>query len=174
MVNYSNETKVKDIPLPSLEVEIKELLKAALFDFGSDMTKDAFQHSYVKIAYLVSNRYKSLKFGEVKYIFEMAPEQIKGKLSVQTMMQLFYRYNDAKIEKQKQEFEKFQFENFKNAVDCSTMPLGKAIVYKYEVHEKTRKYPEMPIKEIAERIATGEIKFNYTPGKRKRVIFIEQ
>lgn len=174
MVSYTNETKVKDIPLPSLELEIKDLLKAALFDFGSDMTKDAFQHSYVKIAYLVSNRYKGLMLGEVKYVFDMAPEQVKGKLSVQTIMQLFYRYNDAKIEKQKQEVEAREHENFMNSADCMRLPFGKAIIWKREQYEKTGKHPDIPLKEVAEKISSGEIKFTYAPGTAKRVIGIEQ
>lgn len=171
---YSNETKIKDILESHLKVEIESLLKTVMMDFGSIMTQDMFSHTVNRLVYLINMKYKGLMIGEIKYVFEMAPEKIKGKLSVQTIMQLFYQYYDAKIEKQKQVVDSREHENYMSSVDCMKLPFGKAIIWKREQYELTGKHSDIPLKEVAEKISSGEIKFTYTPGKAKRVIGIEQ
>lgn len=162
MVSYNNETKVMDIPKPALELEVKELLRKAIFDYGSDMKKDLFEHSYNRLAYIISLKYKTLILGEVKYVFECMFEHIKGKLSVSTIMQLFARYTEAKIEKQRQEILNGEIEYDKNIHDCSKSPLGSAIIHKITTKD------DRPIKEIAEDIKSGKINFKYSPDKKNK------
>lgn len=170
MVNYTNETKVRDIPDPSLEIEIKELLKAAIFDFGADMKKDVFEHSVKRLSYLIKNKYKGLMLGEVKYVFEYMCEFVKGKLSVQTIMQLFYKYQDEKINRQKQEMEQRDISYEKEAVNCMESPLGSAIIHKMQMVEngrlKIEYWETINLKELARNIQAGEIIHQYKSDRK--------
>jgi hypothetical protein len=172
MVSYTNETRVRDIPDPSLELEVKELLKSAIFDFGADMKKDVFNHSVKRVTYLLKIKYKGLMLGEVKYVFEAMSEFIKGKLSVSTIMQLFYKYMDDKIEKQRREVEEREIGYEQNFVNCMNNPLGKAIIHKIELVENGQlsmdNWDKVPLKQIAMDIKSGKIPYTYQPDKRVR------
>jgi hypothetical protein len=175
MVSYTNETKVRDIPSPSMELEIKELLKSAIFDFGADMKKDVFEHSVKRLSYLIGFKYKGLLLGEVKYVFESMSEFVKGKLSVQTIMQLFYKYMDEKIARQKQEIDERDINYEKAAVNCLNNPLGCAIIHKIEMVEsgelKTKDWESVPLKQIAQDIHEGKIIVNFKPDRKTKHIW---
>ena len=172
MVSYTNETKVRDIPGESLGLEIKELLKSAIYDFGADMKKDAFDHSVKRLTYLIGLKYKSLMLGEVKYVFEGMAEFSKGKLSVQSIMQLFYKFMDDKISKQKQEMDEHDINYENNIVNCLNNPVGKAIIHKMELVEKgllnIKDWETINLKQLAEDIKSGKVLFTYKP-ERKRI-----
>lgn len=170
MVSYTNETKVKDIPTPSFESEIRELLKSAIFDFGSEMKKDQFEHTVTRLSYLISSKYKGFMIGEVKYVFEGMVDQLKGKLSVSTIMQLFWKYQEGKIERQRLEMDDKDMEYDKSSVNCLNTPFGKAIIHKMELRESGQlpddKWDKLSLKQVAEDIQSGKIRFNYKPDKK--------
>jgi hypothetical protein len=172
MVGYTNETKVKDIPYPNFENEIKELFKSAVFDFGAEVKKEVFDHSVKRLAGIIYGRYKGYMLGEVKYVFEAMVEHIKGKLSVSSIMQLFYKYNEEKIEKQRRESEERDISIEKNFVNCFDNPLGSAIIHKMQMVEsgqlKIENWDTVNLKQLAEDIKTGKVIHHYKPERKNR------
>ena len=184
MVSYTNETKIKDIPDPSFDIEIKELLKSAILDFGSDMKKELFEHTGKRLVYILKNsKYKNFILGEVKYIFDTMIEHAKGKLSVAVILQLFQKYFDEKIEKQRQSIEEYEQSIDKNFINCGELPLGKAIIHKMQLAEDFKKengrkmtdeeWVAIPLKEIARKIKSSEIAFHFKTDKQTKHIWDE-
>jgi hypothetical protein len=161
-MTYNNETKIKDLPESHLKLEIESLIKTTLMDFGMVMAQDLFAHTVNRLAYLIKLKYKGFLVGEVKYVFEAMAEHIKGKLSVSTIMQLFSRYQEMKIERQRQEYENFQDGLMKNASVWNKTPMGSAIIHKINLLQSGRlsieDWDSVKIREVAEKINTGQIK----------------
>ena len=170
MITISNDTKVRDIPEPSLKIEIEGLIKVVMMDFGIVLTQEVFSHTVSRLAYLIIKKYKGLLLGEVKYIFEETSEHLKGKLSVSTVLQLFSKYYDEKIERQRREMEDRDLEFETNTVNCLNNPLGRAIIYKMNMVETGQitiaDWDKHPIKQIAQDLQSGKIVCNYKPEKR--------
>jgi len=164
-----NEIQIKDIPYNEFENEIKEMLKSVIMDYGSDIRQEIFEHSYKRITYLVSKKYKGFLMGEVRYIFDAMIEHIKGKISVSSIMQLFSKYYDEKIEKQRFQIEQQDLNYEKNIVNCMKSPLGKAIIYKIQMVERgdleIKDWEKIPLKKIADEIQSGKINFIYKRPK---------
>jgi hypothetical protein len=173
MITYSNETKVKDLPEPILTEQVSVLFKTAIFDFAIDMKDEAIVHSIKRLTYLISAKYKSLMLGEVKYVFDAMMNHIKGKLSVANIMQLFAKYMEEKIERQRQDMENKDVENQQNAVDLFKYPIGKAIIHKMNMYESgeltDENYFSVPLKRIAEDISSGKITVTIPKKKTQHI-----
>jgi len=119
--------------------------------------------------------------GEVKYIFECMVDNLKFKVTVSAIMQLFAHYNDEKIERQRREMEELNISYEKNYMNCAEFPMGKAIIHKMQMTEEFKaregrnmtneEWGKMPLKRIAEQIKSGEIRFTYSPDKRIKHIW---
>lgn len=175
MISIGNDTKIKDIPEPSLKLEIEGLIKSVMMDFGVVPTQESFSHLVGRMTYLISKKYKGLLLGEVKYILEETSEHLKGKLSVSTLLQLFSKYYDEKIERQRHEMEERDLTISSEYVNCMYSPLGKAIIHKMQLVETGQitkdEWDNYPLKQVAADIQSGKIPFMYKPDRRVKHIW---
>lgn len=173
MVSYTNETKIKDLPQEIILANVKDLVKSAILDYGSELKKEFYDHTVSRVSYLLFLKHKGLMIGEVKFVFETMIEHVKGKLSVSSIMQLFDSYMDSKIQKQKTEYEYREDELRGEYKKWISSPLGLAIIYKITLHEEQRmtdlEWQNMNLKELAMKIQSGEIKFNYKPDTKRKM-----
>jgi hypothetical protein len=97
------------------------------------MDEDKFNQTLERIVYLIPEKFKNMKFGEIINVFTANLYQEKWpKLTVVTIMQLLYERNKVSMfndQKEKQDVWKKQiFDNFKS-VDTSR-GYGKAMIWK--------------------------------------------
>ncbi|HLO59834.1 MAG TPA: hypothetical protein VK179_13885 [Bacteroidales bacterium] len=171
MITYHNETKVRDLPESFLKSVIEGLLKTAMLDLASVMDQEMFSHSVNRLVYLIQMKYKALMLGEIKYVFEGTLENLKGKLSVASVMSLFGQYASAKIEKQRQEYAAHEAEIYQGGMAVSQTPFARAIIHKMNLLETGQisidDWENVKLKDIAEDIESGKIKV-FMPETRKK------
>jgi hypothetical protein len=175
----SIEQKIKDIELSYLKKTVAKLLSNVLDGFNQVMEQDTFNYSYDKIGYLLYERFKGLMLGDVNKVFEnieMGEYGIK-KISVSSVMEAFKHFRTWKHEQQRQVQERNEQEWKGQTANLHKTPYGSAIIRKMEALEKLkdnpnmvleRKISEMPIQELAEKIVSKEIDFNYKPPRKAR------
>jgi hypothetical protein len=173
MKTIDTDIRIKDIePYQIFEVNIYNLLKGLLNDFDQSMDQQKFDHTYKQIAYLLKNKYKGLIWGDIKYVFNeisLGNYDIKN-ISVNTVMGCFSKYQYKKIEQNRIEYEKREHQLQQNAANLNKTPFGKAILFRNEMIEKGNKeWYDVPLKEIAEKIKSGEIKYEYISKKRNKL-----
>jgi hypothetical protein len=176
MVSYTNETKIIDLPEIDIKKEVKILLKNAVMDFNIEMTKDTFEHTYNRLGYLISIKYKQLMLGEVKYIFECMVEYIKGKLSVSSILYLFAKYIEIKIEKHRQQMQDSQINYDNNINNCLKFPLGSAIIHKINMVKSgdlsIDDWERVNLKTLASQIESGQVKVMYPIKNKKNKLIV--
>ncbi|MCK9281330.1 MAG: hypothetical protein M0P71_11960 [Melioribacteraceae bacterium] len=145
-------------------------MKSLLEDFDQVMDKETFENSYRQVTKLLLEKHRNLIFGEVNHVFKeitLANYEMK-KVSVVNIMACFADYQRKKIEHNRFEIEKRENEIIKNAVDCTRLPLGQAILFRIDMHEKGKnEWWDVPLKEIAQK---GEIKFDYKKEKIRTIL----
>jgi hypothetical protein len=155
--------RLKEInPYQLLETNISFLLKSLLDDFDQTMDQANFDHSYKQITYHLVNRYKFLSWGEIIHVFKeiTSGNTEMKKVSVVNIMNCFSDYQKKKIEHNRFEIEKRENEIIKNMADMNKTPFGQAINFRTVMREKgIHSWDNIPLKEIAEKIANGEIKY---------------
>jgi hypothetical protein len=161
--------RIKDInPYQLLEENVYRLMKTLLEDFDQVMDKETFEHSYKQVTRLLMDKHRNLIFGELVHVFKeitLGNYEMK-KVSVINIMNCFSDYQKKKIEHNRFEIEKKENEIRKNTVDVFKTPMGQAMLFRIEMHEKGNdEWWNIPLKEIAEKIASGEIKYKYVPKK---------
>lgn len=166
--------RIKDInPYQLFEENIYRLMKTLLEDFDQDMDKETFENSYRQVTKLLLEKHRNLIFGEVNHVFKeitLANYEMK-KVSVVNIMACFADYQRKKIEHNRFEIEKHESEMIKKYADCTKLPLGRAILFRNVMLEKGKdKWRDVPLKEIAEKLASGEIKFDYKEEKAKTIL----
>ena len=164
------DIRIKDIdPYQVFEVNIYNLLKSLLYDFDQSMDQQKFDHTYKQIAYLLKNRYKGLIWGDVKHVFNeisLGNYDVKN-ISVNTIMGCFSKYQKQKIERNRIEYEEKERNLQNNFADLNKTPYGQAIIFRIDQLSKGNKqWEDVPLKEIAEKIKSGEIKFKYNKKAR--------
>ena len=171
MIGYTNESKVKDIAESYLKADIGKLLKDVQMDNGIALSQDVFSHTVNRLAYLIQKNFKGLMLGEVRYVFEATAEHLNGKINTASILRLFHKYMEQKIEKQRREYESREQETIENFNGIQNSLLCKAIIHKVNLMDsgqlKGDSWYSMKIKDVAKKIESGEIKV-MMPVKKKR------
>lgn len=173
MISYTNETKLKDLPEVDLKKEVEVLLKTILSDFGVIPQQDLFSHTVGRLSYLIGKKYKGYHLGEVKYVFEEMTEHMKGKVTVNAILQMFQLYDQKKVEKQMHDLEERELNYERTTMDLVRYPVGQAIIHKMNMYESgeltDENYFSVSLKKIAEDIASGKIKVTMPKKKTQHI-----
>jgi hypothetical protein len=130
--NFAN-IKISDMSKIEIMEGLTIIFEQALSDLDQNMDTDKFNQTIERLSYLVPDKFKNMKFGEVINVFTVNLYQEKWpKLTIVTIMQLLYERNKISMfndQKEKQDNWKKQImENFKN-VDTS-QGYGKSMIWK--------------------------------------------
>lgn len=174
MTSINVNEKIKDIkPFELLKVNISYLFRVLLDDFNQNMDQKTFDHSYEKIASIIQDKYKSFCWGDVRFVFDeiSAGRYSIRNISVVEIMKCMSDYKNKKIELNRFEIENKENEIRKQNMNIHKLPFGTAVLFRMQKRkEGNLKYENMPIKEIAELIKKGEIKYNYEKSKMSDTI----
>lgn len=174
MIKIEPEEKIINIDFEIIQENIFKLLQDILYDLNQNMTDEIFQHSYKKLAYILKNQYKSLSWIDIECIFDSITNGIYDikKISVTNILWATNEYIKKKRNKNRIEYERRGMEERQElGDDLSKCPRGMAILFRHEQRENGNYYWEQfSQKEIAEKIASGEIQYHYISYIPKRMI----
>ena len=159
------DLKIRDIePYSFFEHNISNLLENLINDKGIPMDQKVFEHTYSRLTYFLKKDHKNLVWGEVCKVFENISSgyyEIKY-LSTTDILGCFVKYQKQKIERNRIEYEERERKLQNNFADLNKTPYGQALIFRIDQLSKGNKqWEDVPLKEIAEKIKSGEIKFKY-------------
>lgn len=170
MTKIEPHFKIINIEYEDIKENIFVLLQKLLYDFNQNMTDELFEHSYRKLAVIIKNQYKSLSWIDIESVFDGISSGLYDmkKISVTNIMLALNDYIKKKRELNKIALEKQEYEQRQNIfADMAKEPRGKAILFRMEQREKGEFYWEQfPQAEIAQKIVSGEIQYQYISDKR--------
>jgi len=176
MLTYTNEQKIKDIPLEYLEQSvILPLMQQAYLDFDSKMEKDVFIHSYKSLAKKIHDQFKMFDLGNIRHVFEVMLVNIKGPLSVYNIMGQFYNFKHIREQELRDFINEHEATFHKDAINCGVSPMGSAIIWKIEEYYRQKsnghimtdeEWSNLSLKDIARDLATGRKHISFKPTVR--------
>jgi hypothetical protein len=156
-------SKLKNIDYEDFKRVIKIMLYKLWMDAGSKMDKELFAHTVKSLSYSLYNYHSSLLFAEIQSIFGgISLGQYKcPRISSQSILGALNEYLEVKRKRVVYENDlKHQIERKRESyIMSSGLPIGSAIIFKMEQREKgLRKFDDVSLQEIAEKINSGELK----------------
>ncbi|MBN2215013.1 MAG: hypothetical protein JW723_12295 [Bacteroidales bacterium] len=168
--------KIKDINEKVLSGEISELLFTLLNNAALTMKQELYEHTYEYLSHLLKLRHKNLSWWEIEKVFTDISCGVYSirKISVKSLMEAFNEYQAKRIEKNRNEYEHREHDISSGWADLNKLPFGTAINFRNDMRGKgITKWDDIPLKEIAEKIASGEINYQFA-GPRTRKYFLHE
>jgi phage tail tube protein FII len=164
-VSIDINSKLKYIDFEEFSRALKVMLRKIWMDSGVKLDQEMFNHTLKSLSYSMHNYHSSLLFAEIQSIFKgISLGQYKvQRISAQSIMSALNEYIEAKRKRTVLENDlQHQINHKKESFILSSgLPVGSAILFKMEQREKgLHQYDDIPLKEIAEKLKSGELKLS--------------
>ena len=171
MGNIDINSRLKDIYFDQFTQALKVMLHKIWMDSGVKYDKEMFEHTLKSLAYSMHNYHSSLLFAEIQSIFKgIGLGQYKcTRISSNTILGALNEFLEAKRKRtaMQGDLDHKIAKGNNSFVSNSGLPIGQAILFKMEQRERgITAHENTPLKEVAEKIKTGEL--NVVGSYRKK------
>lgn len=156
-------SRLKDLDYDQFLRAIKVMLNKIWMDSGVKYDKEMFDHTLKSVGYSIYNYHSTLLFAEIQVVFKgISLGTYKcTRISSNSILGALNEFLEAKRKRvaMQGDLEHSITKKRNSFVFESGLPIGQAILFKMEQRDKgITTFDNMPTKEIAEKINSGELK----------------